>query len=255
MKQIKIIGTGVLDIKEIDKLKEFPQEYGIQRMTDRNNIDRIVKSMEELYIPSVIRVNQDWFILDGQHSKEAIKKIALKEGQVAYVMYDTEGRDKDVCVLLNTTSKKWEAKDFLNVWVNSGKDDYIFFKYIWDTYNLNYQSVMCLVTGITQGSSSKEALIFKNGDMKIPQERRNKCIEIGRQLNDVKMYVPKKIGSQRNFHLAFIKIALNENYNHERMINKLEYQGDKIYKCTSKNGYIEMLESIYNYKSKNKVLF
>ena len=66
MKQIKIIGTGVLDIKEIDKLKEFPQEYGIQRMTDRNNINRIVKSMEELYIPSVIRVNQDWFILDGQ---------------------------------------------------------------------------------------------------------------------------------------------------------------------------------------------
>ena len=49
--------------------------------------------------------------------------------------------------------------------------------------------------------------------------------------------------------------ALNEKYNHERMINKLEYKGDKIYKCTSKNGYIEMLESIYNYKSKNKVQF
>ena len=75
-KKIEVIGTGVLDITDIDKLKEFPKEYGIQRMTNRANISRIKNSMSELYIPSVIKVNQDWYILDGQHSKEAIKELA-----------------------------------------------------------------------------------------------------------------------------------------------------------------------------------
>ena len=34
-----------------------------------------------------------------------------------YVMYDTKGKDKDVCVLLNTTSKKWDVKDFLEIFL------------------------------------------------------------------------------------------------------------------------------------------
>ena len=44
MKQIKIIGTGVLDIKEIDKLKEFQQKYEIQRTKTIGNPRKRVRN-------------------------------------------------------------------------------------------------------------------------------------------------------------------------------------------------------------------
>lgn len=255
MEQLKIIETGVLDIKDIDKLKEFPKEYGTQRIVNRKNVRRIKESMEQLYVPSVIKVNQDWFILDGQHSKEAIKELALTNGEIAYVMYDTKGKDQDVCILLNTTSKQWDVKDFLNVWVNSDKEDYIWFKNFWETYDLNYQSAMYIISGIDCGGNDKATINFKNGNMIITNENRNKAIRIAKQLQEIRLIIPKNVASQRNFHKAFIKMALNEKYNHERMTTKLDYQVDRIRKCSNKSGYVALLQAIYNFRTSDKVEF
>lgn len=256
---VEVIRTGIIDASMIDMLKEFPREYGVQRLVDRGNVNRIKKSMQEIYIPSVIKVNQDWYILDGAHSKQAIKELALTGAQLVYVMYDTKDRDREVCVALNTTSRKWTTIDFMEVWISSGKEDYIWFKKIWHKYELNFQSTLFLVTGKTRGGSHekpcKAMREFKDGSMKLSQEQRDKAVDIADKLVDIRSLMPKDIASQRNFHLGFIRMAFNEQYNHQRMLSKLSYQRDRIYKCSSQNGYIKMLEDIYNYKTKDKVYF
>lgn len=256
---IEVIRTGIIDVSMIDMLKEFPAEYGVQRLIDRGNVNRIKKSMQQTYIPSVIKVNQDWCILDGAHSKQSIKELALQGVQLVYVMYDTKGRDREVCVALNTTSKKWTTVDFMEIWISSGKEDYIWFKNIWYKYELNFQSTLLLTTGKARGGNNGEPCKtlreFKDGTMKLSQERRNIAIDVAEKLIDIRGLVPKEIASQRNFDQAVIRMAFNEKYDHNRMLNKLSYQRDRVYRCSSQNGYIEMLESIYNYKTNNKVHF
>lgn len=255
---VEVIRTGIIDVSMIDMLKEFPREYGVQRMTDRGNVNRIKQSMSELYIPSVIKVNQDWYILDGQHSKEAIKQLALTGVQLVYVMYDTKGKDREICVKLNTTSKQWTVPDYMNMWIDAGKEDYMWLKTIWDKYKLNYQSALCIATGkrIGSGNQNLEVLrIFKNGRLKITKEQREKALMILEQLEEVKTYIPDNIAKQKSFVGAFIKMAYDTRYNHQRMIEKLDYQRNRIYRCTCQKAYIEMLESIYNYRTSNKVYF
>ena len=258
-KKIEVIGTGVLDITDIDKLKEFPKEYGIQRLTNRANISRIKNSMSELYIPSVIKVNQDWYILDGQHSKEAIKELALSDNKLVYVMYDTKGRDREICIKLNTTGKQWDNKDYLRIWVESGLEDYIWFNNFMNKYQLSFQTSILLATGKTAGkmNGNLTPIIreFKSGTMKVSQEMRDRAVNIANQLEDIKELLPKEVRGQRSLHNGFVRIATNEKYNHFRMLSKLSYQQDRLHKCSCQAGYIEMLEGIYNYKSSDKVYF
>ena len=251
-KKLKVISTGILSTADIDRLKEFPTDTGVQRFIDEANVKRIMHSMQEIYIPSVIKINQDWYILDGQHSKEAIKRLQLKNEQLVYVQYDTSGFDKDVCILLNTTSKKWNALDFLNVWVNAGKDDYIFLKEFLDKYQFPFQVSLYMFGVTVQGGNTAK---FKNGTMVIPPQDREKGIEIARGYIDLKEYIPNEIMCMQSFVKAFAIIFRNPKYNHTRMLKQVISHRDKVYKCSNIANYEKMLEDVYNFKRRDRVNF
>lgn len=257
MKNLKIIDSGILKVKDMSKFKLFPRELGINRMVDKNNVKRIKESMTQLYITPTIKVNQDMFVLDGQHTRQAIIEL-VEEGlisedyEINYEMYDTKGNDRNVCILLNTTSKKWKAEDFMEAWASIGNENYIWFKNFVSKYKLSQMTTIYIITEINFGGATKSKK-FKNGELVISQEQRTKAIRIAEQLQEVKSLVPRKIARQRFFHNGFVKIALNNNYNHERMLDKLENQYDRIHKCSSQSNYAEMLNDIYNYRSKDRI--
>ena len=153
---MEVIKSGVLKIKDIDRLKVFPKEFGVQRMIDRKNVDHIKESMKQSYITPIIKVNKQGYILDGQHTRQSVIEL-LEEGnlsynnQVVYVMYDTKGHDKEAIILLNTTNKNWGYEDFLETWVNSGNENYIWFKDFQNRYELSYITSMYMVTGKNNG--------------------------------------------------------------------------------------------------------
>lgn len=258
-KMLKVIDTGVLTVKDIDKLKEFPKESGVQRKIYRKNVDRLKKSMRELYIPSVIKVNKDWFILDGQHSKQAL--MELSEGnedlEIVYVMYDTEGKDREACTLLNTTNKNWEFGDWIETKANEGNKDYIWLRDFTDQFNIDLNTAKYIVLGANSGGLGRTKLdtMIKQGKMVITEEQRTRAIRIVKQLQEIEQITSRVDVKGRRFQNAFVKVALNEKYDHERMINKLEYQMNKLYKCSNQSDYVKMLKDIYNYRSKDKVEF
>lgn len=263
-KMLKVIETGVLGVKDIDKLKEFPRDYGVQRMIDKNNIASIKKSMEQLYIPSVIKVNQNWQILDGQHSKEAIKQLALEGAEIVYVMYDTREKDidREVCVLLNTTGRQWKADDYLELWASNGNEHYIWFKEFQKRHQLNYQTMLTLLDGSTMGSSSKRNKEFKNGAMEITEFEKSRAIRVAYLLDEVREVCEinpnsKAVAKQRAFHLAFIRMAFNKDYDHKKMIRKINLNLGNFRKCTNMINYLDMLQNFYNYREKteNKINF
>ena len=254
---ISVIKTGIIDSSKIDMLKEFPKEMGVQRVIDNGNLNSIKESMRELYIPSRVIVNKDWFILDGQHSVRAIKELGLKNVPVIYTMIDTKGKDIEICVKLNTTSKNWNNNDFLDIWCNNDIDDYLWFKEVKDEYGLSYQTLMYIVSGLTATSSTNNTKEFRNGNMKIDNFTRIKSIRICEQLKEIMECVSEKVRGQRSFHNAYVKFATNKNYDHKRMMRKIDFQYDKIKRCTGEGAYFDILAEIYNYKETkdNKVDF
>ena len=214
-----------------------------------------MKSMEKKYIPSTVKVNKDWYILDGQHSIEAIRRLGLKDVSVSYVMYDTDGKDRETCVLLNTNSKKWDMDDYIELWSNNGNENYIWFENFKKenklTFFVAYLAVFEQHLGSGTDGKRKEVM---NGEMKINELQKYKARQLIDYLKEVKKYMPQKARG-RNFELGFLKMAINEDYDHRRMLNKLENFRDKIYKCSSQAGYTEMLQEIYNYKSRIKIDF
>ena len=259
MDNIKVIDTGVLTVKDIDKLKEFPKEQGVQRKIYRKNVDRLKKSMKQLYIPSVIKVNQDWYILDGQHSKQSLMELAQgnEDLQIVYVMYDTEGKDKEICTLLNTTSKIWEFADWIETTANEGNKDYIWLKNFTEQFDIDLNTAKYIVLGVNSGGLGRTKLdtMIKQGKMVITEERKTRAIRIVKQLQEIEQITSRVCVEGRRFQNAFVKVALNEKYDHERMINKLDYQMNKLHKCSTQTAYVEMLQDIYNYKSRDKINF
>ena len=261
MIDVKSINSGTLKVKDLDKIKIFPKEYGVNRNIDRRNVDRLKKSMKDCYIPSVIKVNQDWFIIDGQHTRQALMELAeeheeFNDKEVIYQMYYTKSKEeaRKVCISLNTTSEKWKYEDFVDIWADSENENYIWFKEFKEKYNLNFITARYILTGINRGLCQHEDDIkFRNGEFVITQEQRIRATRIARQLQEIKRLIPKVVGNARNFQLAFSMVARNEKYDHERMITKLEFQYDRIHKCSTQLNYVEMLQDIYNYKSRDKI--
>ena len=54
----------------------------------------------------------------------------------------------------------------------------------------------------------------------------------------------------RSFVLAMLRIITRvENYNHKRMMAKMEYLSEKLVKCPDATTYVLLLEKLYNFNS------
>lgn len=262
LRNVEFLGTIVITLKEINMLKAFPNETGVQREKSKKHVKDIKESMLERFIPPVIKVNKRGYILDGQHTVQAAKEL-LEEGKISannemiILRFDTKGTegDRNMCRILNTLNKGWTKGDFLTTEANSGKEDYIWFKNFQEETGFSTLLILELVTGKTSGgtNNSKRIDSFKEGNFVATQSERLIAQKIAGQIYDLKEFIPRNVYKSDNFRKAFAKIARNKEYNHKKMLSKLEYQSDRIKKKTSKYAYMEMLEDIYNYRNRKKV--
>ena len=66
-------------------------------------------------------------------------------------------------------------------------------------------------------------------------------VSVGKYFRDYK---------DRMFMRAMIACFDNKNYNHNRFLKKLSYQGNSLVKCVDKKSYLRLIEEIYNFKSR-----
>ena len=57
------------------------------------------------------------------------------------------------------------------------------------------------------------------------------------------------------FIRVLVLISRHPQFKWKEFMQKVEYQRDKCYKCSTTSGYIKMLENIYNNKRRNKIEF
>ena len=205
------------------------------------HLNRLRKSMQENYLFTVIIVNENYEIIDGQHRFEIIRELKLPLNYIICTGYGL----KEVHTL-NANSKNWTFDDYMNGYCELGNINYMTYRNFKWMYNFTHQICMKLLHGTANGNASFD---FQNGHLKIT--------DVDLPIKRAKMIVscaPYYDGYLKTlFDLALITLFEKPQFNFDEFLGKLKTNPTALKDCTSVSGYIALIEEIYNYRRREKI--
>lgn len=206
------------------------------------HLTRLKKSMSENYLFTVIIVNENYEIIDGQHRFECIKELGLP---LNYIV--CKGYGLNEVHILNQNAKIWNADDYLEGYCNLNMKDYLVYREFKRKYRIGHSECMGLLTGV--GIIGANYKSFHNGQFKITHlEEATNVMECVLQCETY-----YKGARRKSFIYTMSKLLKNENFNFSEFIQKLKLQPSALRDCINVNQYKSLIEEIYNYKRRNKV--
>lgn len=203
--------------------------------------NRLLKSMEERCLFTVIIVNERKEIIDGQHRYEVLKTLKLPLNYIICKGYGLSEVHR-----FNTNSKTWTADDYLAGYCDMGYTDYLKYKAFKDLYRFGHRESMSMLAGNVM---SKDAKIFYEGKFKIKNYKA--ACDIA---DKIMMIQPYFEGYQKSsFVLAMISLFKNPNFEFTEFLQKLKLQPTALQPCANTEMYKTLIEEIYNYRRKNKI--
>ena len=185
------------------------------------------------------------------------KKYPIVDGQHRYISCKLEGEkffyqinddiELDDIPTAASLQHSWKLTDYLHHYSTVGIHEYKQFVGYMNKYEFPPSATLVVLCG-ERGNAVAHAL--KRGEMKItrPWALAN---NFGDAVDTLSQYV--KFNKQARFIEAFLVAFCNPEYNHSRMMAKLEYLSSKMLKCSDMRTHLEQIEYIYNYNSKDKV--
>lgn len=205
------------------------------------HLKRLKQSMEQNYLFTVIIVNENYEIIDGQHRFEIIRELELP---LNYIV--CEGYGLNEVHVLNANSKNWAFDDYLNGYCNLGYKDYIIYRDFKNKYGYQHQICQRLLYGQSNGDTSK---VFQAGKFKV-----NHFSEAVKYAEMIPLVKPYYTGyTRQGFVLALLTVLKNPNFSFNEFLRKLEIQPTSLKDCAKVQGYIALIEDIYNYHRKEKI--
>ena len=211
------------------------------------HINRLKKSMESSYLFTVIIVNENYEIIDGQHRFDVIEEMKLP---LHYIICKGYGL-KEVHIL-NQNSKTWNADDYLTGYCNLGYEDYLLYAEFKNKYKFGHGESITILTNTNNNGGSKDSgtlLNFYDGNLKISNYLKS-CVVADKIVAIGKFYEGYK---RRSFVYAILYLLKNKNFDYTELITKLKSQPLSIIDCTNTTSYVDLIEEIYNYRRRDKV--
>ena len=125
--------------------------YSGNRNVDVTRVKDLLKSFNERYYPVPIIVDENKRVLDGQHRLEAAK---LGGFPVSFLVLD-DIVPTQVIRQLNTGQKPHTLPDYMKLYVEDGRGDYIQFQNLYEHYDKMLDEV-----GVTVNSGGPNRIIF-----------------------------------------------------------------------------------------------
>lgn len=206
--------------------------------------ERIKKSISENSLFSIIVINENFEIIDGQHRFEVCKELGLP---INYVVCKGYGL-KEV-QMLNQNTKTWSGTDFLEAYCKLGNQDYIQFRNFMKQYDLKQNICLAISSGLNSAASNYNIKDFNGGRFKF--KNYPQAVDIAEKINIIHSYYAG--AKRRTFVLALLTALKNPSFNFTQFIHKLSYQSSVLVDCVSMKDYISVIEKIYNYHNSNKI--
>ncbi len=221
------------------------------RDLNETKVNRIIKSVNgglNFFRYSPIMVNEDHYIIDGQHRFVVCKMLKLP---VYFVV--VQNFNLRQIAEINNNQSKWKVKDFMHCYIDAGinKEHYQMLESITDEYRINVSTgINLLMYGKVGTGGMSEA--FRDGEFKV------NYLDYTRSLLDhAKDY--ETFGADwksRAFLQAIEKLLASEAYNHDQVLKKLEAHSLEIEKQSSYKEYLHHIEELYNHRNSiRKILY
>ena len=243
--------SAVYSTNEYEKFKTI----GGNRVVKEVHVRRLRKSFDAEYLLSPIIVNERYEIIDGQHRFAAAKASNLP---VYYIV--AEGYRLPQVQRLNTGTSNWGKKDYLLSYADLGVKPYVQMKKFMETYaDFGLAAAESLLTQNSGGANNRAkeetgngksgVKNFQNGDLMIVD------LDFAYQAADKIMLIkPYYDGYTRTQFVRAISVLLQkDNFDMDYFVDKLSKNRGMLSDRNSISEYIEVIEEIYNYRSRSKV--
>lgn len=201
-------------------------------------VQQLMESFSEkpqLMIARPLLVNEHMQIIDGQHRKAACERL----GKKVYYMVVPELTATDAR-LLNALQKSWTLMDYAQSFAEEGRPEYLRFMEL----RKEFPVPPAVMLEYTTASGTRHGAVrhaFRIGNY----EPQDEDITLS-FLNDLRSFQPYLAAWYDNgFAKAALRLFKMVDYDHDRMLKKLEAYGPLIHRGAAAD-YLRDMEAVYN---------
>ena len=207
------------------------------RDIDNKHVLNLAEHIEEKDLEIPIIVNEKMEVCDGQHR---LKACELVDKPVQYII--KKGLELDDIRKLNSTSRKWEMRDYMLSFVKLQHNDYEILKWFHETYKFSISISMVMLNG-KGWVSSTDHTEFKQGHFKVVDLERAKLVaERLIYISDYFEYYKKN-----SFIMAMIYVLFDPAFDWEIFKQRLKNFSSKLKNQGSRADFITNIEKLYNH--------
>lgn len=207
-------------------------------------INKIVKSVTAglnffKYCP--IMVNENYFIIDGQHRFYASKKLKLP---IYYVIVPNFSLRQ--IAEINNNQSKWKVRDFMNCYIDAdiNRDHYKLLEKLQSETHINVSTMISLLMygKVAQGGQTDA---FRDGNFIV--KFHNETVNLIEKARQFEVFSAK--WQERAFLQAIEKLLDSDKYNHDALLKKLQKHELTIEKRSTCKEYLQHLEELFNHRN------
>lgn len=226
----------MIKVFETRDYKQFKRLAG-NRTVNEVHLSRLRRSMQKNCYPTIIYVNEKKEVLDGQHRLTVLEEL---NKPVLYAVL--EGATHETVHTLNTNGLKWSLQDYAESYAELGEPNYIrFIEFQKENPKLKPNVVFYILSGKHKDTRSLDN--FRTGKFEPISE-----FEIMDILYKLSAFKESKNYEYQSFIFGVIRLFKHPDYNHERMVSKLEKGMELLdkYRNPSMSTVLQLLTEIYN---------
>ena len=181
-------------------------------------------------------------IIDGQHRFISCK---LEGKKVYYQVNDNINLD-DIPIAANLQDS-WKLQDFLHHYATAGISEYKAFNGYMHKNGFPASTTLTILCG-NRGRYVSSKL--KAGELEITRNW-TFANNFAAAVDEMGEYI--SFSKHARFLEAFVEVFSHDDYDHKRMMTKLEFMSGRMRRCSDMKQHLDQLEKVYNYKSRDKI--
>jgi len=246
-------------VVEIFKTKDYDQFKKMkgQRPLNYKKVEALMRAID-VNVGNIqpILVYSDMTVWDGQHRLEACKRLG------APVEYKVTENNVNNAVVINNTATKWRTLDYLNYSMHNtlDKEDADIVRVLlnkvsyYESKGMPQQSVLRFIAGGTIAKVTQFSInIADNLSINMIDDKcymLNILVETISNITSVKAI---KLMKSSMFLGILNVLYFNSKFDFKLLASKIITNEDKMYVCSTSDSCIELIEHIYNYRSRAKL--
>lgn len=239
----------VLFTKNLDMFKFSDVNRRFDTPLSKNRIKRISTSMkEDGLLVSPIIVTSKYFVVDGQHRLESSRLVGCG---IHYIIdHSIPNTPKGIfnsARKYNQHSKDWGKGDYINGLSNQGNDNYRQLEQFRKEFPM-FSLTECIMLLMNSGTRYINKMDFAEGKFKIVSYEKGK--EWGNNILSLKPYFEKGYNRSVFVRTLMTIVEKRPEFDFSRFYHKMLLNPSKIKLCGDKSTYRQMIEDIYNFKSR-----